>query len=174
LNSSSYISFFYNYTYIWHQANIPVVIVSLNSSLSPLSDDGILLLGSGYTFHNTDAFFNPTPQIQNASFDFNHWLKHAILSPVGGARAGATTKANTDTSSPNVNEAVQSSLDHSFQNWDKAPGARLSHPREDHLLPLFVVASAAASSTTTPYHPQVIYESDEGLGGFLITAYRFA
>jgi len=27
--------------------------------------------------------------------------------------------------------------------WESAPGARLAHPREDHLLPLMVVAGSA-------------------------------
>jgi len=27
--------------------------------------------------------------------------------------------------------------------WDKAPGARAAHPREEHLLPLHVVVGAA-------------------------------
>ena len=30
--------------------------------------------------------------------------------------------------------------------WDKAPGARACHPREEHLLPLMVVAGAAGDS----------------------------
>jgi aromatic ring-opening dioxygenase catalytic subunit (LigB family) len=142
--------------------------IQLGKALSPLSDDGILLLGSGFTFHNTGAFFNPTPQTKKASSDFNHWLKDSILSAASSGGEAETSNADT------VNEPVQASLDHSFQTWDKAPGARLSHPREEHLLPLFVVASAAASSTTTPYQPQLTSESDDGLGGFLITAYRFA
>jgi aromatic ring-opening dioxygenase catalytic subunit (LigB family) len=30
-------------------------------------------------------------------------------------------------------------------NWQQAPGARLAHPREDHLIPLMVVAGAAGA-----------------------------
>jgi len=29
-------------------------------------------------------------------------------------------------------------------HWESAEGARLAHPREDHLIPLMVVAGAAA------------------------------
>src|SRR3546814_4198751 len=31
--------------------------------------------------------------------------------------------------------------------WESAPGARQAHPREDHLLPLMVVAGAAGDDT---------------------------
>ncbi|MFP5390477.1 MAG: dioxygenase, partial [Gammaproteobacteria bacterium] len=30
-------------------------------------------------------------------------------------------------------------------DWEQAPGARLAHPREDHLLPFMVVAGAAGA-----------------------------
>jgi hypothetical protein len=32
-------------------------------------------------------------------------------------------------------------------HWEQAPGARLSGPREDHLLPLMVAAGAAGADT---------------------------
>jgi len=30
-------------------------------------------------------------------------------------------------------------------HWQEAPGARLAHPQEDHLIPLMVVAGAAGA-----------------------------
>ena len=65
------------------KAEIPVVCVSLHKSLSaetnfaigkalrPLREDGILVLGSGYTFHNMHAFFNPSDESYKASNQFN-------------------------------------------------------------------------------------------------------
>jgi len=32
-------------------------------------------------------------------------------------------------------------------NWEAAPHARLTHPREDHLIPLMVIAGAAGNDT---------------------------
>eukprot|EP00592_Proboscia_alata_P006647 CAMPEP_0194362996 /NCGR_PEP_ID=MMETSP0174-20130528/10914_1 /TAXON_ID=216777 /ORGANISM="Proboscia alata, Strain PI-D3" /LENGTH=193 /DNA_ID=CAMNT_0039136285 /DNA_START=13 /DNA_END=591 /DNA_ORIENTATION=+ len=66
-------------------ANIPVVCVSMHKSLdisihlrigialAPLQEQDILILGSGYTFHNMGAFFNPTPRTIRASIKFNEW-----------------------------------------------------------------------------------------------------
>mmetsp|Transcript_2795 Transcript_2795/g.5226 ORF Transcript_2795/g.5226 Transcript_2795/m.5226 type:complete len:270 (-) Transcript_2795:144-953(-) len=116
------------------QANIPVVCLSLDSSLSPekhiamgkalapLRDENILLLGSGYTFHNLPAFFNPSETTLKASHKFNDWLKEVILEESG--------------------EDGKSSLEENLIHWENAPGARTCHPREEHLLPLFVVAAS--------------------------------
>jgi len=35
--------------------------------------------------------------------------------------------------------------DRMLVDWQSAPSARLAHPREDHLLPLMVVAGAAGT-----------------------------
>ncbi|KAL3936557.1 MAG: hypothetical protein SGARI_002506 [Bacillariaceae sp.] len=133
-------------------ANIPVVQVSLHASLNsaqnmaigkalaPLRDDNILILGSGYTFHNMEAFFNPSKETVNGSKDFNVWLKSVILPP--------------DDSKGDATSLYKQRMKE-LQNWDKAPGARISHPREEHLLPLFMVAAAAGENAT----PQLIYDT---------------
>ena len=112
-------------------ADIPVVSVSLHGSLdavtnirigealAPLRDEGILLLGSGYSFHNLPAFFNPSQETYEASIQFNDWLKDTLLH--SGSNAKAIEK---------------------LQNWSKAPGGRVCHPREEHLLPLLMAAAA--------------------------------
>ena len=134
------------------EADIPVVAVSLHSSLSsethlalgralqPLlrggdGDPNILLLGSGYAFHNMHAFFHPTKESLRAASDFNQWLQE------------------TFSGSNNVEERLER-----LRNWERlAPGARIAHPREEHLLPLLVVAAAAAAVSDEPV--QVIFDS---------------
>lgn len=114
---------------MYPKANVPVVCVSLHSSLdanlhvqigkalAPLLDDNVLILGSGYTFHNLKLLFNPTPASMKASTEFNDWLKTAI------------------TSSDSIG------MLESLQNWETlAPSARVAHPREEHLLPLLMCA----------------------------------
>lgn len=133
------------------EANIPVVMVSMHSSLSvekniqlgkalaPLRDDNILIVGSGSTFHNMAAGFHPTSDYFAAGHSFNEWLKEAI-----------TTK-NDETSV----------LD-KLQDWSEAPGARICHPREDHFVPLIIVAAVAGGSPG-----KLIFDhgSDKNMGG---------
>ena len=37
----------------------------------------------------------------------------------------------------------------SLMRWSEAPAARIAHPREEHLLPLMVIAGAAESDRAT-------------------------
>lgn len=51
-------------------------------------------------------------------------------------------------------------------HWAKAPGARECHPREEHLLPLMVVAGAAgADKGKRDYHDMIANK--------VISGYRF-
>jgi 4,5-DOPA dioxygenase extradiol len=141
---------------MYPEADIPVVSVSLHSSLAakinleigkalePLRDESILILGSGYTFHNMQAFFHPSSATYKASADFNEWLKETITS--GG---DVTAK---------------------LQEWDKAPGARIAHPREEHLIPLFMTAATGGGSNA---NPQIIYDIRAKEGYHAISGYLF-
>jgi 4,5-DOPA dioxygenase extradiol len=142
------------------EADIPVVSVSLHPSLNvdthlaigkalaPLRDQGILILGSGYSFHNLPAFFHPTDATRKASRDFNDWLKHTMLE-------STTAEIRLD----------------QLQSWEQAPGARTCHPREEHLLPLFMVAATGGK-------PELIFEvhaSDplDQMGGHAASGFLF-
>ena len=116
---------------MYPNADVPVVMLSLKSSydarehirvgqaLTPLRDEGILILGSGLTYHNMRGFGqDESTSIAEA---FRSYLDTAISQPDASIR----------------NEMLM--------QWETAPGARLAHPREDHLLPLMVVAGAAAN-----------------------------
>lgn len=140
---------------MYPEADIPVVSVSLHASLDadtnmrvgqalePLREEGVLILGSGFTFHNMPKFFRPTKESKKASVDFNQWLKDAVKSP--------------DT------------LKEKLATWDKAPGGRISHPREEHLLPLFMVAAAGGYTGG-----QVIYDTtSEGSSEHAVTGFLF-
>lgn len=110
-------------------ADIPCVQVSLHQSLDPqyhiligkalqsLSDDNILLIGSGFSFHNMQAFFTPDDEnSRQLNNNFESWLKQTCC----------------DTG---IDEKARGAQ---LCNWEKAPGARYCHPREEHLLPLHV------------------------------------
>lgn len=116
---------------MYPDAEMPVVLLSLKSSydpaehivagkaLAPLRDEGVLIIGSGLTYHNMRGFGRKesTP----VADQFEAYLNHAI----------------TESDAKSRNELLL--------NWQKAPAARLAHPNEDHLMPLMVVAGAAGN-----------------------------
>jgi aromatic ring-opening dioxygenase catalytic subunit (LigB family) len=87
--------------------------------LQPLRQENILIIGSGLTYHNMRGFGNPASAPVAEAFE--HYLAHAVTQPDALVR------------------------NRMLQDWETGPGARLAHPREDHLIPLIVVAGAAGN-----------------------------
>jgi aromatic ring-opening dioxygenase catalytic subunit (LigB family) len=121
---------------IYPEADVPVVMLSMKSSydalehirvgqaLQPLRDEGVLIIGSGLTYHNMRGFGrDESGPIAEA---FENFLHQAI-----------------EQKDPKVRNDM-------LVNWEAAPHARLTHPREDHLIPLMVVAGAAGADTGRP------------------------
>lgn len=114
------------------KAEIPVVALSLHSSLDPaihirigqalqpLRKEGVLILGSGMSFHNMNKFQKSNKNDGKAA---------------GEDFLDALIKVATDSNTVRRNE--------SFTRWTTLPGARNAHPREEHLLPLLVCVGAA-------------------------------
>jgi aromatic ring-opening dioxygenase catalytic subunit (LigB family) len=112
---------------IYPQADMPTVQLSLQRgldprthlaagrALAPLRDEGVLIVGSGLSYHNLRAF-GPTAKQPSAAFDA--WLDQS-LAATGAERSAALT------------------------HWEQAPSARQAHPREEHLLPLMIAVGAA-------------------------------
>jgi aromatic ring-opening dioxygenase catalytic subunit (LigB family) len=96
----------------------PEAHLALGRALAPLREQGVLLIGSGMSFHNMRAFRNPAARPHAQRFD--DWLAETAALP------GPQREAR-------------------LAQWTKAPSARESHPREEHLLPLMVVAGAAGA-----------------------------
>ncbi|MFN3513187.1 MAG: DODA-type extradiol aromatic ring-opening family dioxygenase [Phenylobacterium sp.] len=107
------------------EADIPVVQLSLRNdldpaahyaagrALKPLRAEGVLIVGSGMSWHNMRGF---SPAFTERSRRFDAWLTEAMASPAGREAA--------------------------VRAWETAPHAREAHPREEHLAPLFVAAGA--------------------------------
>jgi aromatic ring-opening dioxygenase catalytic subunit (LigB family) len=96
----------------------PAVHLAIGKALRELMQENILLVGSGFSFHNMRAFSwdssrNPDP----ANDAFQNWLIDVCTSPITEAERGQC-----------------------LIRWEKAPFARYCHPREEHLLPLHVCA----------------------------------
>ncbi len=119
---------------MYPQADIPVVQLSLlknlnplahialGEALAPLREQGVLIVGSGMSFHNMQAFFSGNSTTPVRSEQFDSWL--------------------TDTlTSVNVSLIEKKSR---LADWKVAPDARFCHPREEHLLPLHVCFGAGS------------------------------
>lgn len=90
--------------------------LAIGRALAPLRDEGVLIVGSGMSYHNMRGFMSGTGR--SASERFDAWLADAV-------------------------EKSSSDRDEALTKWSNAPAARESHPREEHLLPLMVAAGAA-------------------------------
>jgi aromatic ring-opening dioxygenase catalytic subunit (LigB family) len=121
---------------MYPNADVPIVMLSLKSdydpqehirvgqALQPLRDEGVLIIGSGLTYHNMRGFGrDESTPIAEA---FENYLNNAI-----------------EQSDAKVRNAM-------LAKWEAVPGARLAHPREDHLIPLMVVAGAAGNDKGRP------------------------
>lgn len=109
------------------EADIPLVQLSLRAdldpsahiaagrALAPLRDEGVLIVGSGMSFHNM-----------------------SVRGPAGTDRADifddALTEAVTDSDAESRARRVAA--------WEDLPHARFAHPREEHLIPLMVALGA--------------------------------
>jgi aromatic ring-opening dioxygenase catalytic subunit (LigB family) len=131
-------------------ANVPVVQLSLKKgldpaehlamgrALAPLRDEGVFIIGSGMTYHDMR---NMGPQGIPASETFDAWLRETVALP-GPERERRLTA------------------------WAAAPAGRRAHPREEHLLPLMVIAGAAgADAGTIAYNGTIL--------GLRISAHHF-
>lgn len=109
-------------------ADIPVVPLSLKENLdpqehiavgralAPLRDEGVLIIGSGMSYHNMRAFRTPSATAPSAQFDAS--LSEALAKEDQSGRFDA------------------------LNHWADMPAARNAHPREEHLLPLMIAAGA--------------------------------
>ena len=105
-----------------------------------------MILGSGYTFHNLDAFFNPSNSSLREASKFNDWLKRTVQS------------------SSDMKTVLKD-----FSAWELAPGARTAHPREEHLLPLFMAAASGGDSATAT----MIYDNSDIAEEHHVSGYVF-
>ncbi len=139
---------------IYPNADVPVFQVSiredydvaahlaLGRALEPLRDEGILIIASGLSYHNL-RMFGKMESARTASKDFDSWL-HGALNNSAADRA------------------------RQLGEWEKAPSARVCHPREDHLVPLMVAAGAAGDDACT-----TVYHEEDFMGALTVSSFRF-
>lgn len=93
----------------------PAAHIAMGQALAPLRDEGVLIVGSGMSFHNMRAR-DGSAQAKAEVFD------------------AALTEAVTD-SDPARRRAL-------LTDWESLAEARYAHPREEHLIPLMVALGA--------------------------------
>jgi len=98
----------------------PAAHLKLGAALAPLRDQGVLIVGSGMSFHNLRVRSMENELIPGSQL-FDDWLGQTVCQPDIQARNAG------------------------LANWAQAPAARYAHPREEHLMPLLVAAGAAGN-----------------------------
>lgn len=119
---------------IYPDADIPVLQLSLKHgyepkdhiavgrALAPLRDEGVLIIGSGLSYHKLRDF---GPKAKEPSALFDRWLQETLV------EVGPAERASR------------------LLNWEEAPAALRAHPQGDHLLPLMVAVGAAGNDKAT-------------------------
>ena len=105
----------------------PKAHVEMGRALAPLRKQGVLIVGSGMSYHNMRGFGSAMrggrsgpgwAVVENDSSAFDAWMAETVQAPV-------------------------EERSRRLAEWGRAPAARACHPREEHLLPLMVAAGAA-------------------------------
>ncbi len=112
----------------------PGTHIALGKAMRELMNENILVIGSGFSFHNMSAFSwqgNGGPDPANEAFQ--NWL---IESCTGSL--------------------PQSDREKRLIEWEKAPSARYCHPREEHLLPLHVCLGMADKQAKLIFDDQIL------------------
>ena len=103
----------------------PATHLALGRALAPLRDEGVLIVGSGLSYHNL-RLFGPGAKVPSEAFD-------AWLAKVMAADPATRSAALVD--------------------WESAPYARVCHAQEDHFAPIWAVVGAAEGETARQvYH----------------------
>jgi 4,5-DOPA dioxygenase extradiol len=99
----------------------PAAHIALGEALRELTRENILVVGSGFSFHNMRAFSGDGGDESDPRNDaFQEWLIRVCTGPVS-----------------------QEERARSLIKWEQAPHARYCHPREEHLMPLHVCVGMA-------------------------------
>jgi 4,5-DOPA dioxygenase extradiol len=112
----------------------PIAHLALGTALRELRHENILVVGSGFSFHNMQAFSwhgMNTPDPANDSFQ--NWLIEVCTGPIS-----------------------QFEREQRLIEWQKAPSARYCHPREEHLLPLHVCVGMANKAATMIFDDYIL------------------
>ena len=113
----------------------PALHLAAGRALAPLRDMGVLIIGSGMSFHDLKGFGKAGSTAASQAFD--KWLTSAVTQPID-LRA------------------------QQLISWVAAPGAAASHPTAEHLIPLMVVAGTSNEPGQRIYEELVLQTAVSG------------
>ncbi len=112
----------------------PTSHIALGKALRELMHENILVIGSGFSFHNMRAFsWHGTSPPDPANDAFQNWLIEVCAGPIS-----------------------QPERERLLIDWQKAPSARYCHPREEHLLPLHVCLGMADKPASAIFNDYIL------------------
>ena len=112
----------------------PALHIRIGSALAGLQRNNLLVVGSGFSFHNMEAFFAPSPERNRRNDAFRAWLAETC-SDTGMSEAERTER---------------------LLHWERAPYARYCHPRAEHLLPLHVCYGVTGRACDSVFEPDIL------------------
>ncbi|WP_243795345.1 dioxygenase [Saccharopolyspora gloriosae] len=103
----------------------PAALLELGRRLKPLRDEGVLIIGSGFTTHGLPWLIDwqPNAAPPGWSQEFDLWAGEALS---------------------------RGAVDELAAYADRAPGMPYAHPTSEHFAPMFVTLGAATSPDTPP------------------------
>ena len=140
---------------MYPDADVPIFQVSMKAgydpeahfkmgqALAPLRKEGVLIVGSGLSYHNLRTMLNNTEVGRLPSKQFDDWLQGTLLHSKPEERHSRLLK------------------------WAQAPSARMAHPREDHLIPLMVVVGAGETEKAELVHHELF------MGAITTSSFKF-
>lgn len=118
----------------------PGAHIALGIALRELQNENILVIGSGFSFHNLRDFnWEGAGTPDSANDAFQNWLIETCT--------GAMPQAERE---------------RRLTEWEKAPSARYCHPREEHLLPLHVCLGMADKQASLVFDDQILGKRNVG------------
>ncbi len=112
----------------------PAGHLAMGKALAGLSNENMLIVGSGFSFHNMSAFDWEGKASPDPSNDaFQDWLIETCAGPLNPAERETR-----------------------LREWQKAPSGRYCHPREEHLLPLHVCAAMAGRPGRVAFDDRIL------------------
>ena len=113
----------------------------MGKALTKLRKENVLILGSGFTFHNLQAMLSPNADDKDEKNEaFEEWLIETFISP----------------------NLIAEETEHRLIEWSKAPYSRYCHPREEHLIPLHVCYGCTETHAELVFHDQIMGKKASG------------